>query len=105
MNLSCDLLGKTWFDKNGSEVIRTSYWGRLRSRNQEYSRGTKMLVSKHFLISMLRALNMNLIVSFSGEHRLHSRHGKDEDYYKEFGYIPNSKKVYLITKDGELYGY
>ena len=105
MNISCDSLGKTWFDKNGSEVIRTSYWGRLRSRNQEYSRGTKMLVSKHFLISMLKALNMNLIVSFSGEHRLHSRHGKEEDYYKEFGYIPNSKKAYLITKESELYGY
>lgn len=105
MNLSCDSPGKIWFDKNGSEVIRTSYWGRLRSRNEEYSRGTKMLFSKHFLISMLRALDMNLIVSFSGEHRLHSRYGKDKDYYKEFGYIPNSKKAYLITKDGELYGY
>lgn len=105
MNLTCDSLGKTWCDEHGNEVIRTSYWGRLLSRNEEHSSGTKMLISKNFLINLLKVLDMNLIVSLSVKHRLHSRYGKDEKYYKELGYIPDSKKVYLITKDGELYGY
>jgi len=105
MNLTCDSLGKTWCDEHGSEVIRTSYWGRLRSRNEEHSGGTRMLISKHFLINLLKVLDLNLIVSFSCEHRLHSRYGKDKEFYDEFGYIPNSKKVYLITKEGDLHGY
>lgn len=105
MKLSSDPLGKNWFDKKGSEVIRTRYWGKLNSRNEEYSRGSNMLVSKQFLIDLLQLLDMNLIISFSGEHRLNSRYGKDEDNYDELGYIPNSEKVYLITKDGVLHGY
>ena len=64
-----------------------------------------MLVCKQFLIDLLQLLDMNLIISFSGEHRLNSRHGKNEDNYDDLEYIPNSEKVYLITKDGILHGY
>ena len=105
MELSSDPLEKNWFDKKGDEVIRTRYWGRLNSRNEEYSRGSNMLVCKQFLIDLLQLLDMNLIISFSGEHRLNSRHGKNEDNYDDLEYIPNSEKVYLITKDGILHGY
>ena len=45
-----------------------------------------------------------MIFSLSVEQRLNSRYGKDKKYYDEFGYIPNSEKVYLITHDGILHG-
>lgn len=105
MGLRADAVDKVWFDRENNEVIRTQYWGELNSPNQEHSRGSNMLISKHFLIGLLQVLDMNLIISFSGRHYMNSRYGKDQDYHDEFGYIPNSEKIYLITKDGTFHEY
>lgn len=104
MNLSCDALKKLWFDKDGNEVIRITYWGEFKSPNQQFSNGNKVMISKRFLLDLLTKIDMAMIFSLSVEQRLNSRYGKDKKYYDEFGYIPNSEKVYLITHDGILHG-
>ncbi len=104
MNLSCDALKKLWLDEEGNEVIRIMYWGEFKSPNQQFSNGNKVMISKRFLLDLLTKIDMSMIFSFSVEQRLNSRYGKDKEYYDEFGYIPSSEKVYLITRDGILHG-
>ncbi|MCH7310542.1 hypothetical protein [Acinetobacter sp. ANC 4805] len=105
MNLSSDSLKKNWFYKN-ERVINLSIWGEYKNEDYEYSNGYKLKVNKIFILDMLNKINMDMIISVD----INRRHKYGSYEYKQNSegldeYLPSSKRVYLMKKNGDMYVY
>lgn len=105
MNLSSDSLKKNWFYKN-ERVINLSIWGEYKNKDYEYSNGYKLKVNKLFILDMLNKINMDMIISVDINRRY--KYGSYEYKQNSEGldeYLPSSKRVYLMKKNGDMYVY
>lgn len=105
MALSSDSLEKNWF-KESEKVMNLTIWGQYKNENYEYSNGYKLKVNKLFILDMLNKINMDMIISVDIDRRY--KYGSYE--YKQDskgldGYVPSSKRVYLLKKNGDMYVY
>lgn len=105
MNLSSDLLRKNWFYEN-KKVINLSIWGEYKNEDYEYSNGYKLKVNKHFIFDMLNKINMDMIISVDIDRRhKYSSYAYKQDSEGLDEYLPSSKQVYLMKKNGDMYVY
>lgn len=105
MNLVSDSLGKNWFYEN-EKVIDLNLWGEYTNENYEYSNGYKLNVNKKFILNLLDKINMDMIVSVDIKRRY--KYGSNQSKEDEKGlnkYLSNSKRVYLMKKNGDIYVY
>lgn len=105
MNLNSDLLEKNWFCSE-EKVISLNLWGEYQSEHEEYSNGYKLNVNKKFVLDLLNKINMDMIISVD----INRRHKYGSYDYKQDKkgldeYLPSSKRVYLMKKNGEMYVY
>ena len=105
MNLTTDKLTKNWFNSQDEEVLKLKIWGEFESPNQEYSNGYKFLASKGFVIELLNKINMDMIITvgIGRRHNYGSYEYRNDD--KELGYLPNSERIYLLKKNGDIHVY
>ncbi|WP_228254388.1 hypothetical protein [Acinetobacter sp. WCHA55] len=105
MNMNSDTLGKDWFYED-EKVISHIIWGKYKSEDYEYSNGYKLKVNKEFIVNLLDKINMDMIISVDIDRR--HRYGSYEYKQDSKGldeYLPSSKRVYLMKKNGEIYVY
>lgn len=105
MNLSSDLLRKNWFYEN-EKVINLSIWGEYKNEDYEYSNGYKLKVNKRFIFDMLNKIDMDMIISVDIDRRYkYGSYEYKQDLEGLDGYLPSSKRVYLMKKNGDMYVY
>lgn len=105
MNLDSDSLGKNWFCEN-EKVINLSIWGEYENKNYEYSNGYKLKVNKKFILDLLQRINMDMIISVDIDRRYkYGSYQSKEDSKDLDDYLPSSKRVYLMKKNGDMYVY
>lgn len=103
--MNSDTLGKDWFYED-EKVISHIIWGKYKSEDYEYSNGYKLKVNKEFIVNLLDKINMDMIISVDIDRR--HRYGSYEYKQDSKGldeYLPSSKRVYLMKKNGEIYVY
>ncbi|QHH92712.1 DUF4102 domain-containing protein [Acinetobacter gyllenbergii] len=105
MNLQFDSLRKNWFcDKQ--KVMNLTIWGTYKNENYEYSNGYKLIVNKNFILDLLDKINMDMIISVDIDRRYkYGSYQSKEDEKELDKYLPSSKRVYLLKKNGDMYVY
>ncbi|WP_394556129.1 hypothetical protein ACGTGP_00225 [Acinetobacter baumannii] len=105
MNLDSDSLGKNWFC-NEKKVMNLTIWGEYKNENYEYSNGYKLEVNKEFILDLLHKINMDMIISVDIDRRYkYGSYQSKEDAKGLNEYLPSSKRVYLLKKNGDMYVY
>lgn len=105
MNLSSDSLEKNWFHEN-EKVINLALWGQYKNENFEYSNGYKLKVNKKFILELLDKIDMDMIISVDIDRRYkYGSYQSKEDSKGLDKYLPSSKRVYLMKKNGDMYVY
>ena len=105
MDLSFDSLRKNWFHEN-KKVINLSIWGKYKNEDYEYSNGYKLKVDRKFILELLEKLDMDMIISVDIDRRY--KYGSYQSKQDSKGldeYLPSSKRVYLMKKNGDMYVY
>ncbi|WP_284119317.1 hypothetical protein [Acinetobacter seifertii] len=105
MNLDSDSLGKNWFC-NEKKVMNLTIWGEYKNENYEYSNGYKLKVDRKFILELLEKLDMDMIISVDIDRRY--KYGSYQSKQDSKGldeYLPSSKRVYLMKKNGDMYVY
>jgi hypothetical protein len=105
MNLHSDSLSKNWFCEN-EKVINLTIWGEYKNENYEYSNGYKLKVNKKFIFDLLNKINMDMVISVDIDRRY--KYGSYQSKQDSKGldeYLPSSKRVYLMKKNGDMYVY
>ncbi|WP_065726022.1 hypothetical protein [Acinetobacter baumannii] len=105
MDLSFDSLRKNWFHEN-KKVINLSIWGKYKNEYYEYSNGYKLKVDRKFILELLEKLDMDMIISVDIDRRY--KYGSYQSKQDSKGldeYLPSSKRVYLMKKNGDMYVY
>ncbi|WOE31762.1 MULTISPECIES: hypothetical protein [unclassified Acinetobacter] len=105
MNLHSDALGKNWFYEN-ERVLQLIIWGKYQNEDYEYSNGYKLKVNKKFILDLLQKINMDMIISVDINRRYkYGSYQSKEDSKGLNKYLPSSKRVYLMKKNGDMYVY
>lgn len=105
MNLHSDALGKNWFYEN-ERVLQLIIWGKYQNEDYEYSNGYKLKVNKKFILDLLQKINMDMIISVDINRRYkYGSYQSKEDSKGLYKYLPSSKRVYLMKKNGDMYVY
>lgn len=105
MNLDSDSLGKNWFYEK-EKVINLTIWGNYKNENYEYSNGYKFKVNKKFIFDLLEKIDMDMIISVDIDRRYkYGSYQSKEDAKGLNEYVPSSKRVYLLKKNGDIYVY
>lgn len=105
MNLSSDSLGKNWFHEN-EKVMNLKIWGQYKNEYYEYSNGYKLKVDRKFILELLEKLDMDMIISVDIDRRY--KYGSYQSKQDSKGldeYLPSSKRIYLMKKNGDMYVY
>lgn len=105
MNLHSDALGKNWFYEN-ERVLQLIIWGQYKNEDYEYSNGYKLKVNKSFILELLEKIDMDMIISVDIDRRYkYGSYRSKEDSKGLDEYLPSSKRVYLMKKNGDMYVY
>lgn len=105
MNLSSDSLGKNWFHEN-EKVMNLKIWGQYKNEHYEYSNGYKLKVDRKFILELLEKLDMDMIISVDIDRRYkYGSYQSKQDSKRLDEYLPSSKRIYLMKKNGDMYVY
>ncbi|MEQ1454568.1 hypothetical protein [Acinetobacter seifertii] len=105
MNLSSDSLGKNWFHEN-EKVMNLKIWGQFKNEHYEYSNGYKLKVDRKFILELLEKLDMDMIISVDIDRRYkYGSYQSKQDSKRLDEYLPSSKRIYLMKKNGDMYVY
>lgn len=105
MDLSSDSLEKNWF-KESEKVMNLTIWGQYKNENYEYSNGYKLKVNKKFILELLETMDKDMIISVDIDRRYkYGSYQSKEDKKGLDEYLPSSKRVYLLKKNGDMYVY
>jgi hypothetical protein len=105
MNLKSDGEHRRWFDQNVHlDVARSVTWGHFHEKDEEETNpesGARFQASSVFTVSLLRKLEMDLIVKVQLERRhIYSRWERNND--DDIGLIPPSARLFLIRSNGSI---
>jgi hypothetical protein len=86
--------------------MNLTIWGEYKNENYEYSNGYKLEVNKEFILDLLHKINMDMIISVDIDRRYkYGSYQSKEDAKGLNEYLPSSKRVYLLKKNGDMYVY
>lgn len=105
MKLKSDTEHRRWFFQEGDiDVAWSQVWGRFNEKDDDEMRhesGSRFQASFAFIVSLLRELEMDLIVEVRITRRLrYFRWERRND--DDIGYIPPSARIFLIKSDGSI---
>ncbi len=104
MNLNSDAEQRLWFVKGDNNVVIWSQtWGYHKDKDDGkiFESGERLQLTFEFIVSLLRELEMDLIVEVEIERRLHysTWERRDND---DIGFIPPSARLFVIKADGNI---
>lgn len=105
MKLNSDAEHRRWFVQGGNvDVAWSQVWGHFSEKDDDetnHESGSRFQASFAFIVSLLRELEMDLIVEVDIERRYRfSRWERRND--DDIGYIPPSARLFLIKSDGSI---
>lgn len=105
MKLNSDAEHRRWFVQGGNiDVAWSQVWGHFSEKDDDetnHESGSRFQASFAFIVSLLRELEMDLIVEVEIERRYRfSRWERRND--DDIGYIPPSARLFLIKSDGSI---
>lgn len=105
MKLNADNEHRRWFVQDDhTYVICSQVWGHFQEKDEEeknYESGDRLQASFEFIVSLVRELQMDLIVEIQIERRL--RYSSWERSNDDDGrFIPPSSRLFLIKADGSI---
>lgn len=105
MKLNSDAEHRRWFVQGGNiDVAWSQVWGHFSEKDDDeknHESGSRFQTSFVFIVTLLRELEMDLIVEVEIERRLrYSRWERRND--DDIGYIPPSARLFLIKSDGSI---
>jgi hypothetical protein len=105
MKLNSDIEHRRWFVQDDHvDVAWSQVWGRFHEKNDDetnHESGARFQASFAFIVSLLRELEMDLIVEIEIERRRrYSRWERNND--DDIGFIPPSARLFLIRSDGSI---
>lgn len=105
MKLNSDVEHRRWFlQGDGIDVAWSQLWGHFHEKNDDemnHESGARFQASFPFIVSLLRELEMDLIVKVEIERRRrYSRWERSND--DDIGFIPPSARLFLIRSDGSI---
>lgn len=105
MDLIPDPLEKNWFKEN-KKVMNLTIWGQYKNENYEDSNGYKLKVNKKFILELLEIMDVDMIISVDIDRRYkYGSYQSKEDKKGLDEYLPSSRRVYLLKKNGGIYVY
>lgn len=105
MKLESDVEHRRWFVKDGHvDVVWSQVWGHFQEKDDEETNlenGTRCQASFVFIVSLLRKLDMDLIVKveIKRQHRYYRWERSNDD---GIGYILPSARLFIIRSDGNI---
>ncbi|MFZ5644665.1 MAG: AVAST type 3 anti-phage nuclease/ATPase Avs3a [Bacillota bacterium] len=105
MKLNSDAEHRRWFVRGDcTDVAWSQIWGYFHEKDDDgknHENGARLQASFVFIVSLLRELDMDLIVKVEIERRLrYSRWERSND--DDIGFIPPSARLFLIRSDGSI---
>lgn len=104
MKLDTDTEHRRWFVQGDNiDVAWSQVWGHFKEKDDEtdHESGSRFQASFAFIVSLLRELEMDLIVEVEITRSLrYSRWERRND--DDIGYIPPSARLFLIKSDGSI---
>ncbi|WP_262579392.1 hypothetical protein [Acinetobacter junii] len=81
-------------------------WGQYKNEHYEYSNGYKLKVDRKFILELLEKLDMDMIISVDIDRRYkYGSYQSKQDSKRLDEYLPSSKRIYLMKKNGDMYVY
>lgn len=104
MNLTSDTEHRRWFVQVGHiDVAWAQVWGIFLEKDDDetnHESGVRLQASFEFIVSLLRKIEMDLIVEVEIERR--GRYYRWERRNDDIGFIPPSARLFLVKTDGRI---